>query len=653
MPSLRYGGKDGVALKLAVSTEYVAVRTRAGGALDTDFLSRTGIEAMEGLEPVFRLPGVGIEVHRVRATRGRTAARDRSREMLGAEPTIEFAGRVLTEPVANLPVLYTENLFVKLRDDYPESACRKLLERYELTIKRPVPWVPNGYFVATPEGAGLKCFEVAEQLLREPEVELCHPELVWEGRRRGLFPQQWHLHKTTIGDAEIDAHVDVEGAWAVTQGEGVTIAVIDDGFDLDHLELAVPGKIVFPRDQTMKTDNPRPLADNNHGTACAGVACAEGVRGASGVAPRARLLPVRLISGLGSQDEADAIVWAADNGADVISCSWGPKDGDWRRPEDPLHQVVHLLPDSTRLALEHATEKGRGGKGCVITWAAGNGNESVDNDGYASYERVIAVAACNELGRRSVYSDFGKAVFCAFPSNDFDPAVRTRGIWTIDRSGSVGYNVGLLKNGDRRGHFTNEFKGTSSACPGVAGVAALVLSAAPHLGWREVRDVLSHSCDKIDPENGKYDAQGHSHWYGHGRVNAARAVALATAPAPAPAAESPMLSASPTRTLLAAPRTVAAIARRIEVTLKLTTKAPRSWVRLDDYPLDLEDGIATIYLDRGETYVLSWWLCGPAGTSYVLEIDAGKLEIVGKFPVRERIAQGATKAAGNQTFSIR
>ena len=93
----------------------------------------------------------------------------------------------------------------------------------------------------------------------------------------------------------------------------------------------------------------------------------------------------------------------------------GAADGRWFVKNDPLHKHVSPLPTSTRLAIDYATANGRGGKGCVVLFAAGNGNESVDNDGYASYPKVTAVAACNDRGRRSVYSDFGKAVWCAFP----------------------------------------------------------------------------------------------------------------------------------------------------------------------------------------------------------------------------------------------
>jgi subtilisin family serine protease len=87
----------------------------------------------------------------------------------------------------------------------------------------------------------------------------------------------------------------------------------------------------------------------------------------------AKLMPIRLASQLGSQAEANAFVWAADHGADVISCSWGPEDGEWTRPEDPLHNRRAPLPDSTRLAIDYAVIQGRAGKGCVVLFAAGNG----------------------------------------------------------------------------------------------------------------------------------------------------------------------------------------------------------------------------------------------------------------------------------------
>jgi subtilisin-like proprotein convertase family protein len=245
-------------------------------------------------------------------------------------------------------------------------------------------------------------------------------------------------------------------------------------------------------------------------------------------------MPIRLASGLGSQEEADAFIWASQNGADVISCSWGPVDGEWWNPQDPVHQQVVPLPTSTRLAINYALTKGRNGKGCVICFAAGNGNESVDNDGYASNPQVIAVAASNDTNTRAAYSDFGNAIWCAFPSSNGNPS-KTPGIWTTDRSGQLGYNPGgSTRRGDASGNYTNSFGGTSSACPGVAGVAALILARNPELRWGDVREIIKKSCDPIDQTGGKYNAEGRSPLYGYGRVNARKAVELAKPEQPVP-----------------------------------------------------------------------------------------------------------------------
>ena len=539
MYTVRYGGKRGRAMQLASSNEFVVVRSRDRGRLATErpyaaaALSGEARRVLGEFDLAARFDSAGVEVLRARAAGKRALAlRDKARAVLNREKAVQFAGRVLCAPGSRQPVVYTENFFVKFDDDAPESRCRKLLRSRGLAVKRELEYARNAFFVGAREGTGSEVFAIAEGLLAEAIVEACHPELVRQVRRRAAHPQQWHLARATIAGKVVDAHASVAAAWALTEGEGVTVAVIDDGIDLDHEEFRSPGKVVAPRDVTRRTGDPRPGPGDDHGTACAGVACADGRFGAAGVAPKARLMPIRLDSGLGSQAEADAFVWAAQNGADVISCSWGPPDGEWWNPADPVHKQVVPLPDATRLAIDWAVANGRNGRGCVITWAAGNGNESADNDGYASYAKVIAVAACNDQGRKAAYSDFGKAVWCSFPSSHGEPSL-TPGIWTTDRSGTVGYNRGWASKGDPAGNYTNDFGGTSSACPGVAGVAALVLARNPALRWDEVRDLLRRACDRIDAGGGKYDAQGHSKWYGYGRVNARRAVELAAPARPA------------------------------------------------------------------------------------------------------------------------
>jgi subtilisin family serine protease len=221
-------------------------------------------------------------------------------------------------------------------------------------------------------------------------------------------------------------------------------------------------------------------------------------------------------------DEAFCIYHAVENGADIISCSWGPEDGDPDNPEDPLHFQSHELPQHTRDAIHYAVTKGRGGRGCIVLFSAGNGNEDADQDAYIANRDIIAVAACNDRGTKTIYSDFGKCIFVCFPSNDWGgeehPAPQTTGIWTTDR---------IRKKGYSNNAYTYNFGGTSSACPGVAGVCALILSVNPGLSARKVKEILKTTADKIDRRHGRYDARGHSIYYGYGRVNAGRAVALA------------------------------------------------------------------------------------------------------------------------------
>ncbi len=448
---------------------------------------------------------------------------------------------MLVDNLSKQPVLYTENLFVAFGAEASNRACRRVIRDFGLTVKHEREQQPNTFFVGAKENTGLDVFGIAEDLLKNPLVELCHPELIRERRTRGAYKAQWHLKTTTINGKSVKASANVVDAWKLATGKGVVIAVIDDGVDIDHQDFKPKSKIVAPRDVGKDSHDPRPVDDaipmlgiagDAHGTACAGVACANGKHLAAGVAPSARLMPIRLANGLGlgSDAEAQSFLWAADNGADVISCSWGPPDGDWSDPTDPVHKQITLLPDSTRTAMEYAVTKGRKGKGCVIVWAAGNGNEKVDNDGYASSPMVIAVAACNDRGKKSAYSDFGKAVWCAFPSSDFGPPdPLTPGIWTTDRSEKgEGYNP-HFSNGDAAGLYTDSFGGTSSACPGVAGVAALILDRNPSLTWSEVKEVIKKSCDQIDKSGGKYSSTtGKSRKYGYGRVNASKAVKNAT-----------------------------------------------------------------------------------------------------------------------------
>jgi subtilisin family serine protease len=541
MYQFKYGGKEGTQFTLIEAKDLVVVRSTEDLPIQDLELSSQSRDLVPNLMPVAAFPESNVTVYKCHPSEERSALslRNAVRKTLPSEESIRFAGRALKDPVTGSIVVYTENLYIQFTSETVKLHCEKIISDHGLQIKEELGFARNAYFVKAISGTGLNIFNIADALLSRPEVQYCHPELVRERKHKFVHPMQWHLKETNINGMNVNQHAHCEAAWEKTRGAGITIAILDDGVDIDHPDFQGAGKVVFPRDTVLNTDNPRPKhPSERHGTACAGVACANGTGKAFGVAPDASLMPIR-VGSIGSISEAKAFQWAADNGADIISCSWGPEDGAWWNPSDPLHFSRAIIPDSARTAIDYAVEKGREGKGCIITWAAGNGNEDVKYDEYASYPKVIAVAACNDTGSRSIYSDYGDAVWCSFPSNDFHypamnhPKPLTPGIWTTDRAGAKGYNFGGINAenliGDLEGNYTATFGGTSSACPGVAGVVALILAIHPDLSWQQVREIIKISCDRIDEQRGNYDANGHSPFYGYGRVNALRALQNAEA----------------------------------------------------------------------------------------------------------------------------
>ncbi|MBO0723352.1 MAG: peptidase S8, partial [Blastocatellia bacterium] len=218
MYSVRYGGKKGKRYRFAISNQHVVVRTNSRDALHTVRdrkaapVSPESSSILEKFELVTRFHEAGVEILRAKVARGARGLCDRARTRLKEEREVEFAGRVLIEPTAGHPVIYTKNFFIKFDSELRTGACRKLIENYGLYIKRELDYSPNAFFIAAPGDAGREIFAIAENLLREPGVELCHPELIREARRRAAFPQQWHLKATIINDHFVDQHASVEAA---------------------------------------------------------------------------------------------------------------------------------------------------------------------------------------------------------------------------------------------------------------------------------------------------------------------------------------------------------------------------------------------------------------------------------------------------------
>lgn len=352
----------------------------------------------------------------------------------------------------------------------------------------------------------------------EPDVDTYLDEYV-RLPADGLLKHQWSFDNPgkvvdlnypmkTGADAKV---IDAWNRLGNLGSSNIKIAVIDNGFDYTHPDLK--DKIhkpfnVWTGRQEMKEDR-----NFTHGTPCASIAiAAANGAGMVGVAPKAKFMPLQGTSYSLRATEA-MFDYCIDNGADVISCSWGTTDA--RYSLSPLKED----------ALKKAATKGRNGKGCVVLFAAGNEGKDYVNF-YGAHPDMICVGASDSKDRYSNYSNRGRELTVVAPSNGDWPVIAARSHWdlgtTIRGEGQFRWWADGKSRGDRYKHFG----GTSAATPLVAGICGLMLSANPNLTAKEVKSILQSTADKIGSPL-DYDSRGHSLKYGYGRVNADKAVAEA------------------------------------------------------------------------------------------------------------------------------
>lgn len=416
-------------------------------------------------------------------------------------------------------------IIVQLKLRATEEQAASWGAAFGLTLVRPLGIAKAFLFKAASPSRSL---EVAARAAASEKVVFCVPNWVRQRSLRQqdpLYPYQWHLKNIGEVEGTVAGHdINVESVWATHKGcPGQVICIVDDGLEIRHKDLAA--NVVAGLSWDFVDADPDPTA-GDHGTSCAGVAAARGYNdiGVRGVAPRVGLCGHRI----GSKGASDAVEAEAETRAcdqiTIYNNSWGPKD-DGQRLEGPRELLT--------AAMTQAVTACRGGKGAIYTWAGGNGLGSGDNsnyDGYASWRYTIAVGATTSAGTQSSYSEVGANLCVNAPSSGGGD----RGISTTDRTGPEGFN----KTGWEQGNFadldfTNQFGGTSSACPTVAGACALILQVNPGLGWRDVKKILMTTAWQNDPTDADWstNAAGYhvNHKYGFGRLDVAAAVIAAAA----------------------------------------------------------------------------------------------------------------------------
>ncbi|MEM6781436.1 MAG: S8 family serine peptidase, partial [Pseudomonadota bacterium] len=320
-----------------------------------------------------------------------------------------------------------------------------------------------------------------------------------------LLSSQWHLGLGAWA-------INVQDVWLDYTGNGVTVAVLDDGFDYLHPDLSGPYNTSLDYDYgNFDTDAFYVTSQDTHGTAVMGIIGADdNGQGGVGVAFDTELIGYRLdFSSFTLTTLASALNNAANN-ADIMNNSWG-------FTQIFSDNFSNSVWSGVSSALINMVDNGRGGLGTITLFSGGNdraigGNSNYHNMSNSPY--TIAVAALDQDGTiATTIGSSGNPFEYSSPGANLLVSAPGSQIQTTDVRGATGYSSG---------DYTNVFGGTSAASPIVSGVVALMLEANPNLGYRDVQEILAFSARKNDPTDAGWQTNGaglhFNHDYGFGLV---------------------------------------------------------------------------------------------------------------------------------------
>ncbi|TDQ11377.1 S8 family serine peptidase [Pedobacter metabolipauper] len=407
-------------------------------------------------------------------------------------------------------VSVTENLLVKFKPEITPQEIKDYNLGNDVTVVSAMEGRINYYLLKSAGKSAEQIIKLANTYHENEMVEFAQPDFIREYHKYAtvndpMYNAQWALKNTGQNGGTPGEDINIEAAWAITQGSpDIIISIIDTGVDYKHPELDVTlkngeSKLVIGYDALKNDDKQQqPLPGVSHGTSCAGIAAAStnNNKGIAGIAPGCKIMGIRVFKDdeyCASCDSAIAngITWAVDHGADVLSCSWGG-----------------IARSSTIIdALDHALNRGRNGKGCVVVFASGNnygGNSDLQFP--ADYDAVITVTACDHKGNFKYSGSGDGSGWGSNYGSKVDLCAPGTGIQTLTNLSTGGYD--------------DSFFGTSAAAPMVAATAALMLSVNPSLTRNDVESILRKSARAKEGKPNKK--------YGYGILNAGEAVKQAS-----------------------------------------------------------------------------------------------------------------------------
>lgn len=403
--------------------------------------------------------------------------------------------------VYSAPFFMTENgneiglsnlFYVKLKNTSDIDKLEQLAAANHVDIIGQNKYMPLWYTLyCTSESTG-NALDMANLFYETELFEASEPDFMMDKQMQindPLFSYQWYLENTGQDGGTPGIDIDFPDVRAKTQGASdIIVAVVDHGIQFNHPDITN----IYRLSYDSESDSSPSVLRGEHGTKCAGIigATTNNGIGIAGIAP---LCPLMSISNLlvlypnSPQTLANAINFATNNGASVISNSWGHEDLN-----------SSLIDD----AIRHALTSGRNGKGCVVVFASGNDYQGIVAYPARSNPDIIAVGSISNVGMKSNFSQYGTALDVVAPGENI-------------------YSTTASNN-----YMSSS--GTSFACPQVAAVAALILSRDPTLTQKQVSNIIESTAQKIGGYTyAKTSGRLNGTWcesLGYGLLNAFKAV---------------------------------------------------------------------------------------------------------------------------------
>lgn len=284
-----------------------------------------------------------------------------------------------------------------------------------------------------------------------------------------IFTLVGHITESTENIGWHLAAINLKSGWRITKGaEDVIVAVVDDGIDASHDMLK--GRICYP--YNVFTQNNRLSVGEGHGTHVAALAVGSDAffnKGASGVAPSCKLMPIQVFDNerCTFSSVTSGIMYAIHHGADVVNVSIGPK-----------FTGLNVLPERDQMLISETQFKNEEKvfrkiydiaqkKNVIIVFAAGNDdilakvapeNRTNKTINVSAVSPAMAVTEFSNYGTGTNISAPGEAIYSAFPINSFA-----------------------------------SFDGTSMAAPIVSGAVALLRSVNKDLNVSQILSILQQS----------------------------------------------------------------------------------------------------------------------------------------------------------------